>query len=441
MTRALPRLAGIRRPGLAALPSILLLAGTWVPSIAAIHVPDDYPSIGLALQFAMAGDSVVVACGTYEESGLQLRPGVTLLSEAGVPECVTIEGNYGGSILVCQGGPELARIDGLTLTRGGWLSELFANGGGLNAQNCSVAVNACRFESNYGGQKGGGIYASGSTITVSRTDFFANRGTGSDDGGGEGGAIYAYDSEVQITDCRFLDNHSDVNLGGSGGAIRCSSSDLSIAGSRFEGNWTYGVGGAIDVDGSTVTIVGTAFEENWASFGGASIAAGSGFVSIATCIFSRAEPLPGISSEVIAGNQTPLQLSHSTLVGAEAQPQYVLVSGGSNLIISHCILIVPEGVAATDCNGTTPVFSCCDIYSPSGNAWLDCYADQLGVNSNISADPQFCGEAGSGNYYLQSDSPCAPANSPCGELIGALPVGCEAVATKASSISAIKALY
>lgn len=58
-------------------------------------------------------------------------------------------------------------------------------------------------------------------------------------------------------------------------------------------------------------------------------------------------------------------------------------------------------------------------------------------------DPQFCGP-GAGNYFLQSDSPCAPGNHPngydCG-YIGSLPVGCDEVEVKKESWGGIKALY
>jgi hypothetical protein len=72
--------------------------------------------------------------------------------------------------------------------------------------------------------------------------------------------------------------------------------------------------------------------------------------------------------------------------------------------------------------------------------------DPTGTNGNISVDPQFCAvdPPGSGNFLLQSDSPCAPGNHPdgypCG-LIGARPVGCGAISVKQTSWGAIKAIY
>jgi hypothetical protein len=67
---------------------------------------------------------------------------------------------------------------------------------------------------------------------------------------------------------------------------------------------------------------------------------------------------------------------------------------------------------------------------------------------NFEADPEFCGTIASYNLFLQSDSPCAPGNSPlptfaCDSLrvIGALTVGCGTTPTRSSSWGAIKTIY
>ena len=87
-------------------------------------------------------------------------------------------------------------------------------------------------------------------------------------------------------------------------------------------------------------------------------------------------------------------------------------------------------------------FQCNDIFGNDSN-WMP---PPTGTNGNIAVDPQFCGvdPKVSGNYLLQSDSPCAPGNHPdaypCG-LIGASPVGCQEVSVEKSSWGAIKAIY
>ena len=88
-----------------------------------------------------------------------------------------------------------------------------------------------------------------------------------------------------------------------------------------------------------------------------------------------------------------------------------------------------------------PVAICNDLLvtdSPCVQAML---AD--GASKNFSANPEFCGVEGSGNYYLQSDSPCAEGNTPylpCGQ-VGPLPVACGPVDTEARSWGEIKAMY
>ena len=64
-------------------------------------------------------------------------------------------------------------------------------------------------------------------------------------------------------------------------------------------------------------------------------------------------------------------------------------------------------------------------------------------NLNFSLDPQFCGIEGSGNYFLQSTSPCLPENNPYGSpnMVGPLPAGCSAVRVQLRTWGGVKALY
>jgi len=89
--------------------------------------------------------------------------------------------------------------------------------------------------------------------------------------------------------------------------------------------------------------------------------------------------------------------------------------------------------------------SCNNVFANSGANYQN-GMDPTGTNGNISADPQFCAvdPPGSGNLFLQSDSPCAPGNHPdgaeCG-LIGARPVGCGTVSAERMSWGAMKSIY
>ena len=83
------------------------------------------------------------------------------------------------------------------------------------------------------------------------------------------------------------------------------------------------------------------------------------------------------------------------------------------------------------------------------NLMCNCFIDLEDIppswrGVNFSLDPQFCGTSENGNLYLQSDSPCAPGNSPLGtwcDLIGALPVACGTAPTKKTTWGALKNIY
>jgi len=89
-----------------------------------------------------------------------------------------------------------------------------------------------------------------------------------------------------------------------------------------------------------------------------------------------------------------------------------------------------------------PVIECNNLFDISGTKYGG--GDRTGMDGNISVDPQFCGIYDSDNYYLQSDSPCAPGNHPdstsCG-LIGAFGINCGTVDITESTWGIIKYLY
>ncbi|MFH1866048.1 MAG: hypothetical protein ABIK85_09210, partial [Candidatus Eisenbacteria bacterium] len=84
-------------------------------SATTIHVPDDYPLILDAMFFANAGDTVLVECGIYYEGNIQMKSGVTLISETGEVGCAMIDAQNMSRIIECVDCDETTVIKGFTL--------------------------------------------------------------------------------------------------------------------------------------------------------------------------------------------------------------------------------------------------------------------------------------------------------------------------------------
>ena len=138
---------------------ILLLA---LPCIATtIHVPADQPSIQGGIDAANAGDTVLVACGTYYEFDIVMKSGLYVASETGQSNCVTIDAAQPQltRVFYCEGVDEYTSIVGFTITGG----SANYNGGGmyctssdLSIINCKFVANAAIYNEAYDQTEGGG---------------------------------------------------------------------------------------------------------------------------------------------------------------------------------------------------------------------------------------------------------------------------------------------
>jgi serine protease len=124
---------------------------------------------------------------------------------------------------------------------------------------------------------------------------------------------------------------------------------------------------------------------------------------------------------------------------------------GINIQNSSCHATVSNNIIVNNSNigiySDAPpenvTFECNDVWNNASGNYGGLLTDQTGINGNISEDPLFCGIPGSGNFYLQSGSPCAEGNVPeyCGGLrMGVYPVYCD-VGTEEASWGKIKSLY
>jgi hypothetical protein len=210
-----------------------LAAATW-------HVaPDgsgDAPTIAAALTMAAAGDSVLLACGTYHEHDVTVRKSVTLTSETGASDCVTMDGGHAGSVLHIEG-LAAPTVIGLTIT-GGRASF----GGGIWAgSGAAPSFRDCVFAANNAAE-GGGAYCFHTTPRFTRCEF---RGNTADYWGG---GLSCFDNTSPlITDCLFTGNCAGI----AGGAVwSYFSSTPRLTTSTLAGNTAGSSGGALHALGA-----------------------------------------------------------------------------------------------------------------------------------------------------------------------------------------------
>lgn len=241
-----------------------LLAATWM-------VPGDAATIQEGIDAAAAGDTVLVACGTYMEFDIAMKAGIVLRGATDDPSCVVIDAENFGRVLDCDNLTELSTIENITFTGGfvteGWFEAL---GGGVRCLNSEVAITNCAFEGNMA-RIGAGLGASESTLTLMNCSFTSN--TASHVEWAAGGAVWARDCFGTIENCQVTSNSAfsdDTEFPGDGGGFFFNNNRLDVSNCLFEGNSTgAGAGGMYSVSNDSSIFSSCDFLGNSAANGGA----------------------------------------------------------------------------------------------------------------------------------------------------------------------------
>ncbi|MGQ0722327.1 MAG: right-handed parallel beta-helix repeat-containing protein [Candidatus Eiseniibacteriota bacterium] len=360
-------------------PLAALLGAAGATPAATFRFPDDAATIQAAIDLAQPGDTVVVACGTWNERNIVLASGVRLLGDAGGPDCVAIDGRGLGRILVVNGTDASTEVRGITFRNGFTTSH----GAGIYGSNAHLTVADCRFEANVSGNWGGGIALQGtSSPVIDRCVFAGNAAL-------YGGGIYCELGSPRVSRCRFEAN--TATHGGGGMQAWYPASAPTVEGCVFAGNRAIQfTGGGFAVQYGDASLAGCTFWDNDAQLGGTAMHAGA---------------------------------------------------SGASLVVDRCIVAGHGGPAfPVSCTvGSTVVATCTDVFGNAGGDWAGCLVGQENTAGNFTSDPLFCDAAGL-DFTLMESSPCAPAGTACG-LVGAEGVGCAPTALAPATWGAVKAMY
>lgn len=377
-------------------------------------------------------------------------------------------GDNAGGAVWCRDGSAPTLVDcefNNNLIDGGYFG---ARGGAIYSEDSSLTLRDCSFADNLiysiTSSAGGAIYCEGGSLTMSGCTFTGNVATSWSQPpacqAGSGGAL-AVLCAGSVVDCVFTGNRAEADLyctalsaggamvvdgsvvftncdfagnssGGEGGAVAASGSTR-FEQCMFSGNRALlGNGGVVYVQSGTPSFERCTFSGNTAwGVGGVAVAVGqSTHPSFSRCLFLRnSARLGGVLSiawsYATLANCTLFENAATDTAGGGAV--YIDTTGPvSRATIENTIVAFGTSGGTVTCRGECcfVTMSCTDLFGNAGGDYVDCVSGFLGVDGNISADPEFC-DAAAGDFALNAASPCAPANAPpgCG-LIGAFDVAC-----------------
>ncbi len=232
-----------------------------------------------------------------------------------------------------------------------------------------------------------------------------------------------------LMEAGFLSGYSTT-----GGAILCRGrSQVDIIDCYFDWNYAwYGAAAAV-LDSSIVTFKRCIFVDNLAiadGEGGAIKLKGADpidymlSVVIDSCVF--VDNMADMDGGAISLDFCTVEIKNSTftdnIVSSNPNSGQISLRMSAGITMERSIVVFGQcGVFANE-DLLMALFACNDVYGNTNGDYGGWIPDQTGVNYNISLDPLFCGSPY--DLSISTTSPCAAANSQCGETIGRFGPGC-----------------
>lgn len=340
-------------PLLESLEPRVLLSGTnyLVNSLADVVANDGVVTLREAIQAANTNTAVNEAnAGSSTEMDHIVFDLEALHSEAGSgnPLVITLDGTeltINDDLSITGPGSELLTINAAGASRVFWLQEaevvldglaitggsVTGRGGGLYVSSGTVTLTNCTVNGNSAnnyGSSGGGLYVSSGTVTLVNCSISDN----SANYYGKGGGLYVNSGTVILISSMINGNLAD-NRGEGGGLYVSLGGMLTLTNSEVSGNSAgYGDGGGLYVDFGTAILNNSTVSENSAGYGGG-LYVSSGTLTLTNSTVSRNSSSHNHGGGLCVSSST-VTLTDSTVNGNTSNGE----GGGLYILNSEVIL-------------------------------------------------------------------------------------------------------
>ena len=386
-------------------------------------------TIGTAVGAAVAGDTIMVETGTYNEK-VSIQKAIYLLGGWSVgfaardPQTHTTTVNAGGSTVsfITVGGP--CGIEGFRITGGTGtalsMPESGSYGGGIFSYNASPVIRnnviaSCGYAGHSAYSAGGGIACYLGSVMIDGNTIEGSRAQ-------SGGGIYLYQASATVSGNTISGSqpHPDYSGPRRGGGIYARNSTAELSGNLISGNTGYFEGGGVYAWKSALSLAGDSIRAN------AALSDGGGVMGERSSLSARHVVITGNSAGSTAGGlyhfAAALDIANSLVALNTAMIHGGLYAdsawGGienctfdgnsAAYICGNCFIAEAVSLEASGNHFTygAPngfrVSSADNIVYRYNNAFGNTVTDVVGLvpdETNLGADPRYVG-AGALDYHL-----------------------------------------
>jgi Right handed beta helix region/HYR domain len=348
------------------------------------HVPADYPTIQAAIDASIAGDTVVVAPGTYVEVINFNGKTITVESSGGAAATAIDGSNIGTVVTIAAAAGQSPVFRGFTVTRG----NASGSGGAIVTSGGPALVENNRLIGNTACIGGGGILAQASAAIIRNNEISGNNLAGCSIGVAGAGVLINGAGTAQLTN-NIIENNTSPGGAGGGVSVFNAGTPL-IARNTIRGNSAGTRGAGIFLFGTSparfennLVVNNTAVQDGGAHITLNSVSAG--------LVFANNTFVSAMSPAVVsAGNNGGTRYANNAIQGAGEAAAF-------SCLTTHTA--TPPAVLNNGAFNTS-----------GGPAFGGSCAAQAAVNGNFVGDPRFSDPAAS-DFTPGSASPLIDAGA------------------------------